>query len=192
MRTRSTPDADSTPGVAVALVGIDGSGKTTAAQALARELRARADVSARYFENAGGRPPLDWLAHTLGRTDAIDLFGPSRYQRIEQRVEPLGVGAVRQGGQGREAGEVLEEHDGPPDGDRCPGFRTTSLSRGPPTISGDGGSPPSGREDSARGARRRPGAPEGDGWFFTLRLSDPAELETLMDEPTYREYVAKL
>ena len=35
-------------------------------------------------------------------------------------------------------------------------------------------------------------APEGDGWFFTLRLSDPAELETLMDEPTYREYVAKL
>lgn len=35
-------------------------------------------------------------------------------------------------------------------------------------------------------------APEGDGWFFTLRLTDPAELETLMDEPTYREYVAKL
>ena len=35
-------------------------------------------------------------------------------------------------------------------------------------------------------------APEGDGWFFTLRLSDPAELETLMDEPTYREYVSKL
>ena len=36
------------------------------------------------------------------------------------------------------------------------------------------------------------GAPEGEGWFFTLRLSDPAELETLMDEPTYRDYVAKL
>ena len=35
-------------------------------------------------------------------------------------------------------------------------------------------------------------APEGDGWFFTIRLSDPAELETLMDEPTYREYVSKL
>ena len=35
-------------------------------------------------------------------------------------------------------------------------------------------------------------AAEGEGWFFTLRLSDPAELETLMDEPTYREYVAKL
>lgn len=35
-------------------------------------------------------------------------------------------------------------------------------------------------------------AAEGEGWFFTLRLSDPAELETLMDEPTYREYVSKL
>ncbi len=35
-------------------------------------------------------------------------------------------------------------------------------------------------------------AAEGDGWFFTLRLSDPAELETLMDEPTYRQYVSTL
>ena len=35
-------------------------------------------------------------------------------------------------------------------------------------------------------------AAEGEGWFFTLRLSDPAELETLMDEPTYRQYVSTL
>ena len=35
-------------------------------------------------------------------------------------------------------------------------------------------------------------APEGEGWFFTLRLKDPAELETLMDEPAYRQYVSTL
>ena len=35
-------------------------------------------------------------------------------------------------------------------------------------------------------------AAEGEGWFFTLRLSNSAELETLMDEPTYRTYVEGL
>ena len=35
-------------------------------------------------------------------------------------------------------------------------------------------------------------APEGEGWFFRLRLSDPAEVETLMDEPAYRSYVEGL
>lgn len=35
-------------------------------------------------------------------------------------------------------------------------------------------------------------APEGDGWFFTLRLTDPGELGTLMDEPAYRSYVKGL
>jgi glycine cleavage system H protein len=34
--------------------------------------------------------------------------------------------------------------------------------------------------------------PEGEGWFFRLRLSDPSELETLMDEAAYREWVATL
>lgn len=82
-RTRPTPEARPAPGFAVALVGIDGSGKTTAAKALAGELAA---VGARYFENAGGRPPLNWLARRLGRADAVDLFGPDRYQWIEQRV----------------------------------------------------------------------------------------------------------
>ncbi|MEO7277385.1 MAG: glycine cleavage system protein GcvH, partial [Sphingomicrobium sp.] len=28
--------------------------------------------------------------------------------------------------------------------------------------------------------------PEGEGWFFKLRLTDPGELEGLMDEPAYR------
>ena len=31
--------------------------------------------------------------------------------------------------------------------------------------------------------------PEGEGWFFKLKLSDPAELEGLMDEAAYREWV---
>lgn len=34
--------------------------------------------------------------------------------------------------------------------------------------------------------------PEGDGWFFRLTLSDPDEVETLMDETAYKAFVAKL
>ena len=34
--------------------------------------------------------------------------------------------------------------------------------------------------------------PEGDGWFFKIRLSDPGELEGLMDETAYREWVQTL
>lgn len=34
--------------------------------------------------------------------------------------------------------------------------------------------------------------PEGDGWFFKLELSDPAELDGLMDEGAYKKYVAGL
>jgi glycine cleavage system H protein len=34
--------------------------------------------------------------------------------------------------------------------------------------------------------------PEGEGWFFKLKLDNPAELEGLMDENAYREWVATL
>ena len=34
--------------------------------------------------------------------------------------------------------------------------------------------------------------PEGEGWFFKMRLSDPGELEGMMDEPAYREWVQTL
>jgi len=34
--------------------------------------------------------------------------------------------------------------------------------------------------------------PEGEGWFFKLKLSDPSELEGLMDEDAYREWVSTL
>lgn len=35
-------------------------------------------------------------------------------------------------------------------------------------------------------------APEEGGWFFRLTLSDPAELEGLMDADGYKDYVASL
>ena len=34
--------------------------------------------------------------------------------------------------------------------------------------------------------------PEGEGWFFKLTLSDPAELDGMMDEAAYRQWVATL
>lgn len=35
-------------------------------------------------------------------------------------------------------------------------------------------------------------APETDGWFFKLTLSDPSELDGLMDEAAYKAWVATL
>ena len=35
-------------------------------------------------------------------------------------------------------------------------------------------------------------AAEGEGWFFKLRLSDPSELDGMMDEPSYREWCKTL
>ena len=34
--------------------------------------------------------------------------------------------------------------------------------------------------------------PEGAGWFFKIRIADPAELEGLMDEAAYHEWVKTL
>ena len=34
--------------------------------------------------------------------------------------------------------------------------------------------------------------PYGDGWLIKVRLSDPSELDALMDEPGYRGYIAGL
>jgi glycine cleavage system H protein len=34
--------------------------------------------------------------------------------------------------------------------------------------------------------------PEGEGWFFKLRLADASELDGLMDEAAYREWVKSL
>ncbi len=35
-------------------------------------------------------------------------------------------------------------------------------------------------------------APEGDGWFFKLTLDNPGELDGLMEEPAYREWLKTL
>ena len=34
--------------------------------------------------------------------------------------------------------------------------------------------------------------PEGEGWFFKLRLADSSELDGLMDEAAYRDWVKTL
>jgi glycine cleavage system H protein len=34
--------------------------------------------------------------------------------------------------------------------------------------------------------------PEGEGWFYKLTLSDPSEVESLMDEAKYAAFVSKL
>jgi glycine cleavage system H protein len=34
--------------------------------------------------------------------------------------------------------------------------------------------------------------PYGEGWLIRVRLSDPSELDSLMDEPAYRAYLAGL
>ena len=34
--------------------------------------------------------------------------------------------------------------------------------------------------------------PEGGGWFFKIEVSNPSELDGLMDEAAYREFVASL
>ncbi len=36
------------------------------------------------------------------------------------------------------------------------------------------------------------GSPTGDGWFFKVRLGDPSELDGLMDEAAYLEFVKEL
>jgi len=35
-------------------------------------------------------------------------------------------------------------------------------------------------------------APETDGWFFRMRLADSSQLEALMDETAYKDFVASL
>ncbi|MEV1060810.1 hypothetical protein AB0I92_26465 [Micromonospora chalcea] len=71
--------------VMIALIGVDGSGRTTQAEALAGRLRRRG-VRARYFENAGGRPLWNRLARALGRSDGVALFGRTVYPALEATV----------------------------------------------------------------------------------------------------------
>ncbi|MEH0822623.1 MULTISPECIES: dTMP kinase [unclassified Micromonospora] len=76
--------------VIIALLGVDGSGKSTQARALARRLSERG-VPATYFENAGGRPLWNALARRLGRRDGVHLFGRRCYPALESAVRWLAV-----------------------------------------------------------------------------------------------------
>ncbi|MBM0228313.1 MULTISPECIES: dTMP kinase [Micromonospora] len=74
----------------VALIGIDGSGKTTQAHRLAEALSA-AGHPATYHRNAGGRRWLGRLAHRVGRPDAQRLVGRNGMLAIESALRWLAI-----------------------------------------------------------------------------------------------------
>ncbi|MEH1101827.1 dTMP kinase [Micromonospora sp. CPCC 205561] len=78
---------------AVALIGIDGSGKTTQARQLADALTA-AGRPATYHRNAGGRRWLGRLAHRLGRPDAQRLVGRGGLLAVESVLRWLAIAAA--------------------------------------------------------------------------------------------------
>jgi dTMP kinase len=74
----------------VALIGIDGSGKTTQAFRLAEALTA-AGHPATYHRNAGGRRWLGRAAHRLGRPDAQGLLGRDGMLLVESILRWLAI-----------------------------------------------------------------------------------------------------
>ncbi|MET8121722.1 dTMP kinase [Micromonospora sp. NPDC005189] len=74
----------------VALIGIDGSGKTTQAHRLADALTA-AGRPAKYRRNASGRRWLGRLAHRLGRPDAQRLVGRDGMLAVESVLRWLAI-----------------------------------------------------------------------------------------------------
>ncbi|MEU1685817.1 dTMP kinase [Micromonospora sp. NPDC005707] len=75
---------------AVALIGIDGSGKTTQAHRLAEALTA-AGHPATYHRNAGGRRWLGRLAQRVGRPDAQRLVGRNGLLALESVLRWLAI-----------------------------------------------------------------------------------------------------
>jgi dTMP kinase len=74
----------------IALVGIDGSGKTTQAHRLADELAAQG-VPAAYRRNAGGRRWFGRLATAVGRRDGDDLLGRRAMLFVESVLRWLAI-----------------------------------------------------------------------------------------------------
>jgi dTMP kinase len=74
----------------VALVGVDGSGKTTQAHRLATTLTDNG-IPARYWQNAGGRRWLGRLARHLGRRDAQGLLGRTGLLWFESLLRWLAI-----------------------------------------------------------------------------------------------------
>ncbi|MEV4714437.1 dTMP kinase [Micromonospora sp. NPDC049374] len=81
----------------VALIGIDGSGKTTQAYRLAEALTA-AGFPATYHRNAGGRRWLGRAAHRLGRPDAQSLLGRDGMLLMESVLRWLAIAMTLLGG----------------------------------------------------------------------------------------------
>ncbi|MBQ1048236.1 thymidylate kinase [Micromonospora sp. C51] len=81
----------------VALIGIDGSGKTTQAYRLAESLTA-AGLPATYHRNAGGRRWLGRAAHRLGRPDAQSLLGRDGMLLAESVLRWLAIAMTLIGG----------------------------------------------------------------------------------------------
>jgi dTMP kinase len=74
----------------IAVVGIDGSGKTTQAHLLAAALTERG-LRARYRRNAGGRHWFGKLAEALGRRDGEDLLGRRGMLVVESALRWLAL-----------------------------------------------------------------------------------------------------
>lgn len=85
-----SPSAARRPLRTVALVGIDGSGKTTQAHRLAAELSALG-LPAVYRRNAGGRRWFGRVAAALGRADAEALLGRRTMLVIESVLRWLAI-----------------------------------------------------------------------------------------------------
>ncbi|WP_346776053.1 thymidylate kinase [Micromonospora sp. HNM0581] len=81
----------------VALIGIDGSGKTTQAYRLAETLTA-AGHPATYHRNAGGRRWLGRAAQRLGRPDAQSLLGRDGMLLMESVLRWLAIALTLLGG----------------------------------------------------------------------------------------------
>ncbi|MEV6815536.1 thymidylate kinase [Micromonospora sp. NPDC051296] len=81
----------------IALIGIDGSGKTTQAYRLAETLTA-AGYPATYHRNAGGRRWLGRAAHRLGRPDAQALVGRDGMLVLESVLRWLAIAMALLGG----------------------------------------------------------------------------------------------
>lgn len=84
------PDGASRRPRIIALVGIDGSGKTTQAHRLAADLTARG-VPASYRQNAGGRHWFGRVARRVGRRDAQDLLGRVGMLWVESLLRWLAI-----------------------------------------------------------------------------------------------------